>query len=201
MATQTVQGIISVLGRAASDDFVSYSVEWAREQAPDVWVRHWSSTRQVEDGVLAAWDSRTVPNGRYTLRVVLRDGKRGELRFTVPIVVDNGEDGAERDLAPWAEITGPLEGSTIAGSVEVGGSVVSEELVEAVLEFGVGLQPAQWTELARITVSPTVRETLALWETTEVPDGTYSLRITVRDRRLGSTEIRTVVTIRNDVDD
>ena len=201
VATQTVQGIISVLGRAASDDFVSYSVEWAREQAPDVWVRHWSSTRQVEDGVLAAWDSRTVPNGRYTLRVVLRDGKRGELRFTVPIVVDNGEDGAERDLAPWAEITGPLEGSTIAGSVEVGGSVVSGELVDAVLEFGVGLQPAQWTELARITVSPTVRETLALWETTEVPDGTYSLRITVRDRRLGSTEIRTVVTIRNDVDD
>jgi hypothetical protein len=155
----------------------------------------------VEDGVLALWDSRNVPNSSYTLRVTLTDSKRGELRFTVPVVVDNGEEGAELDLAPWGEILAPLAGSTIAGSVEIRGSVVSGDLDRAMVEFGIGLQPAQWTELATITSSPTVQQTLATWETTEVPDGTYSLRITVRDRRLGSTEIRVTVNVKNDLDE
>ena len=201
VATQTVNGVVSVLGRAASEDFVSYAVDWSRAEAPDVWITLWSSTTQVEDGVLALWDSRNVPNSSYTLRVTLTDSKRGELRFTVPVVVDNGEEGAELDLAPWGEILAPLAGSTIAGSVEIRGSVVSGDLDRAVVEFGIGLQPAQWTELATITSSPTVQQTLATWETTEVPDGTYSLRITVRDRRLGSTEIRVTVNVKNDLDE
>ncbi|MEE8421322.1 MAG: transglycosylase domain-containing protein [Dehalococcoidia bacterium] len=200
VATQTVQGNVAVIGRASSEDFLGYTVDWARAAAPDVWVRHWSSDREVPDGVLASWDTRTVPNGRYIVRVVLSDAKRGDLRFEVPLTIDNGADGAELDLAPWGQINSPLAGSTVAGLVRVRASAVSGLMAEAVLEFGPGIKPPQWTELARIT-TPTVDRALATWDTTELPDGTYTLRLTVFDRRLGSTEIRTIVTVKNEADD
>jgi membrane peptidoglycan carboxypeptidase len=200
VATQTVRGNLAVIGRAASEHFLGYTVDWARAEAPDVWVRHWSSEREVSDGVLANWDTRSLPNGRYIVRVVLSDTRRGDLRFEVPLTIDNGDDGAENDRAPWGQINAPLDGSTVVGLLRVRVSAISGELVGAVLEVGPGFKPPQWTELARIA-SPVIDQALATWDTTAVPDGTYTLRLTVRDGRLGSTELRTIVIVKNETDE
>ena len=200
VATQTVSGLLPVIGRAASDDFVSYAVEWARAAAPGVWIRHWSGERPVENGVLATWDTRTVPNGDYLIRTVLRDSKRGMLRFEIPIVIDNGEDGADVDLAPWGQLISPPAGSTVSGQVWIEASAVSGAMQNAVIEVGSGIAPGQWTELAQMTNS-TVNQRLAVWDTVEVPDGTYTLRLTVTDTRLGSIELKSIVTVKNEVDE
>ena len=39
------------------------------------------------------------------------------------------------------------------------------------------------------------------WDTTEFDDGTYTLRLTVRDRELGLTEVTATVAVRNEAED
>ena len=195
-AAQTVHDNLTIVGRASSPAFQRFVVEWGRGTSPNAWVRIQTSSTAVTNGILASWDTRTVPNGDYTVRVVVVDERRGELRFAVPIVVDNGDEAAEADLAPWGQITAPLSGSVLSGTVNVTGSALSGEMVEAVLEAGAGLSPTEWTRIARITI-PTFDKLLTRWDTTAVPDGAYTLRLTVLDRRLGSTELRVIVTVKN----
>ena len=133
------------------------------------------------------------------MRVVLTDEQLGELRFEVPVMVDNGEEGAADDLAPWAHISSPRDGSVVAGAVDVSGSALSGEMVEALVEVGAGFNPLEWTRIARLTILA-YNTRLARWDTTGAPDGTYTLRVTVLDRRLGSTRVSVVVTVKNDPD-
>ena len=198
-AAQTVQGSVAIVGRAAAPGFQQYVVAWGRGTSPPSWVRILTSTTPVDGGVLASWDTLSVPNGDYTVRVVLTDEQLGKLRFAVPVVVDNGEEGATADLAPWARINSPLTGSVLAGAVNVRGIALSGEMVEAVVEVGAGFNPLEWTRVGRLTI-PAYNTRLARWDTTGVPDGTYTLRVTVLDRRLGSTRVSVVVTVKNDPD-
>jgi membrane peptidoglycan carboxypeptidase len=199
VAAQTVFGQLQIRGRADAPDFERFVVEWGRGSSPDVWVRLRSSDRPVGGGVLANWDTASVPNGAYTVRVVVNDAKLGRLRFAVPVTVNNGEAGAPADLAPWGQITRPASGSVVSGNVIVVGSALSGELLDARLEVGAGLSPASWTEVGRIA-QPQVSTTLGSWDSTSVEDGTYTLRLTVRDRQLGLAEITTVLTVRNEND-
>ena len=199
-AAQTVHDNLTIVGRASSPEFQRFVVEWGRGTSPNTWVRIRTSATAVTNGILASWDTRTVPNGDYTVRVVVDDEQRGELRFAAPVVVDNGDEAAEADLAPWGQITAPLGGSVLAGTVNVTGSALSGEMVEAVLEAGAGLSATEWTRIARITV-PTYAKRLARWDTTAVPDGPYTLRLTVLDQRLGSTELRVIITVKNEPDE
>ena len=196
-AAQIVEGDVTIIGRASSPGFQRYVVEWGRGTTPASWVRISTSTAEVSGGVLGSWDTRSVPDGDYAVRVMLTDEQRGELRFAVPVVVANGEQGATVDLAPQAQIDTPLGGSVIAGVVDVTGSALSGDMQEAVVEIGPGLSPGEWTAIARIT-APAFETALARWDTTSVPDGTYTLRVTVLDRRLGSTEVSVVVTVVNE---
>jgi membrane peptidoglycan carboxypeptidase len=199
VAAQTVFGQLQIRGRADAPDFESFTVEWGRGSSPDVWVRLRVSDQPVSAGVLASWTTTSVPNGAYTVRVVVNDAKLGRLRFAVPVTVDNGDAGAPADLAPWGQITQPAAGAVVSGTVVVTGSAITGELIEASLDVGAGLSPSSWVEIGRIG-QPQVATTLGRWETTELEDGTYTLRLTIRDRQLGLTEITTVLTVRNETD-
>ncbi len=200
VAAQTVFGQLQIRGRADAPDFEGFAVEWGRGSSPDVWVRLRASDRPVGGGVLASWSTRSVPNGAYTVRVVVDDAKLGRLRFAVPVTVDNGDAGAAADLAPWGQITRPAAGAVVSGTLVVTGSALSGELLDARLDVGAGLSPASWIEVGRIG-QPQVATTLGRWDTTAVEDGTYTLRLTIRDRQLGLAEITTVLTVRNETDD
>jgi hypothetical protein len=195
-ATQTVSGLLRISGRASSPQFQSYTVEWGRGVEPASWVRIHQSNRRVIGGVLASWDTTLVPNGPYTLRVRLQDEQRGMLRFTVPVVVDNGAVGAQADTAPFAQITSPQAGSVLSGRVALGGLAFSGALQEVGIEVGLGLQPTEWTILRRDSQA-SVTGQLGFWDTTAVEDGVYTLRLSVRDALLGTAEALVVVTVKN----
>jgi membrane peptidoglycan carboxypeptidase len=78
-------GVLSVLGRASSEQFESYRLEYHSEGGD--WVLLMESTTPVEDGVLGVWDTTPLPVGLYTLRLTVVDGERGDLAFSVQIVV------------------------------------------------------------------------------------------------------------------
>ena len=68
-----VEGIVPVYGSARADDFGYYEVQYGVGGNPIGWHRIARQDLALEDGVLAAWNTRDLENGLYSLRVVTQD--------------------------------------------------------------------------------------------------------------------------------
>ena len=73
---QAVQGSVVVYGNIASEGFLFYEVDLAySNDATGTWFLVQESTSPVQDGILAIWDTTTINDGEYTLRLLV--GKVG----------------------------------------------------------------------------------------------------------------------------
>jgi 1A family penicillin-binding protein len=87
---QTVSGVISVEGVALAANFSHYEVEYGVSWGPQAWGPVAGPFGQpIEGGPLAQWDTRQVPNGPYSLRVVVSDQAGSDYEGRVTILVDN----------------------------------------------------------------------------------------------------------------
>jgi hypothetical protein len=129
---------------------------------------------------LATWDTRSVPDGDYVIRVRLNDRKLGELQYAVAVVVSNS-GGSGR--TPIAAILAPGNGAVVRNSISVAGTASSTgTLQEYLLEVGEGTSPSKWMLLRRGT-APVVSGVLGDFNPTQfsLANGTYTIRLTVRD--------------------
>jgi hypothetical protein len=191
-ANQRVTGSVVVVGRAASPDFERYVVEWGRGSDPASWTTINSSDSQVLAGTLATWETRSLPDGEYVLRVRLVDQRLGELRYALPLTVvgsvsgggNSGSGGNPGALTPVATISSPLAGATVTDSVKVNGNATSTgNFGEYVLELGEGPAPSQWTQLRRSSRPVTSNNELGEIDPKALglKAGFYTVRLTVRD--------------------
>jgi len=91
---QTVDGKIEIIGMAKSDRFANYFVDYGVSFDPQGWGRvEGPVDHPVENGVLARWDTRDLPDGQYTLRLVVTDqlGNQAEARAHVLVVHPTAE--------------------------------------------------------------------------------------------------------------
>lgn len=81
-----------------------------------------------------------------------------------------------------AEITEPKEGAAIESRVSIKGTAAlaaqDHGFGSFTLEYGPGTTPTTWTQI-RTRTYPMVDEGLATWEITDLPNGSYTLRLTV----------------------
>ena len=196
LPSSTLQGRVIVLGHADSPKFLGYSLEWGRGAAPSSWIRIYQSTTPVVSGTLGIWDTRSLPNGLYTLRVLLDDGDRGQTYYQVPVTVDNGASAPTNEQTPAATITSPSNNSVVSGTIAITGVAASGNLAQTLVEIGPGLTPTQWFQAGR-TNAQVMNGPIATWDTTAVPDGTYTIRLTVTDAKLGSAVTSVVVAVKN----
>jgi hypothetical protein len=192
----TVQGRVIVTGRAMSDQLVSFAVEWGRGAEPTQWIRVAESTRGVLNGPLGVWDTSVVPDGEYTLRVVLQDTERGTAYYQVPLTVMNGEAAAPSPDQPYIALTRPTNNQVVNGIVTVTGTAGATALLETTIEVGAGIAPTDWQLIGR-TTSQIVDGVIATWDTSGIPDGVYTLRVVVRDQSFGSAQSTVVISVRN----
>lgn len=192
-------GRVSVRGRALSDDMIRFRLEWGRGAEPNSWVRINSSTGGVRNGVLGTWDTLAVPNGTYTLRVIVEDEKTGTHRYEIPVEVNNGEGGTETDSSPLVAIITPTEGSLVSGSVDITGTAASADLLQVRVEYGLGVSPESWTTIQTFS-SARVGAALGTWNTTLIPDGPYTIRVVVVDEYYGDSAAQRLVVVRNQED-
>jgi PKD repeat protein len=87
---------------------------------------------------------------------------------------------------PVANISAPKGGSTIKRGVDVVGTARAGDAPGAtfdhyVVEYGAGKSPSSWTQIGLTSTVPVTDDLLAVWDTTVLPDGTYTLRLTVDD--------------------
>jgi membrane carboxypeptidase/penicillin-binding protein PbpC len=86
-----IRGVVSISGKADSDDFIAYRLEFGAGEAPAEWALLLRSETKQPGGGLGLWNTDDLPDGTYTLRLVLEDRVRGEL--TTYVVVTKGAGG------------------------------------------------------------------------------------------------------------
>nr|HID12836.1 hypothetical protein [Anaerolineae bacterium] len=81
-------------------------------------------------------------------------------------------------------ITSPTEGMTLSGVVEIRGSANHPSTQWWYnVSYAPGPEPtgdSQWVPLAQVENTPVQDDVLAVWDTTTVPDGVYTLALTVK---------------------
>jgi hypothetical protein len=80
-------GSIQVTGRASSNRFQYYRLEYGRGANPSSWSQIAQYSTPVASGVLGTWDTLSLTPGTYTLRLVVRDRDNGDLTATVAVNV------------------------------------------------------------------------------------------------------------------
>ncbi len=126
----------------------------------------------LADWGLADWDSTTVPDGTYTLQAEAYDGA-GLQAFSagVTIIVEN--------TPPPTSVVIPSSGASVSGS---------QVLLDAVALANVGVDQVQFTltggslnDALIATAAPTQYGWISFWNSTTVPNGTYTLESEATD--------------------
>ena len=195
-ASERVSGTVSIVGRAISDGFVRYTLQWGRGAAPTAWVAITGSSTAAPGGTLGTWNTRLLANGTYTLRLRLEDRNAGARQFAIPVIVDNGAGAPASDSSPVLLITTPSDGATVQGRVAITGVAAAGRLVDVRTEVGKGLAPASFAPVETRN-TPVLSGTIATWDTTTVEDGAYTLRVTVDDSLHGAATAQLTLVVRN----
>jgi hypothetical protein len=117
------------------------------------------------DGWLAPWNTTTVPNGTYTLQSVATDADAHPTTGApISITVNNSP--------PTTSVLIPPGGATMSGGSALLDASASANVSSVFFELSGG--PDNDTQIA--TATPTFYGWLARWNTTTVPNGTYTLQ-------------------------
>jgi hypothetical protein len=89
-----------------------------------------------------------------------------------------------RAQAPQAELTSPLANTQIRGRVQVKGSATHPQFDFYKVEFGPGENPSddRMSIIGAIHKEQITNNLLETWDTTAIPDGTYTVRLRVVDK-------------------
>ncbi len=192
-AASTISGRVTVIGRADSPDLTGYTLEWGRGANPSSWAQITRSSGRTAGGTLGTWDVGNLANGPYTLRLRLDDAKLGTRVYAVPVIIGGGS-GA--DNAPVLIVTAPTEGAAVSGRVDFTGIATSARFTQVRAQFGAGLGASAFEPMDN-KATPVLNSTLASWDTTNVKDGAYTVRITLVDAVFGETTTEMIVVVRN----
>ena len=118
-------------------------------------------------GWLAQWDTTKVPNGTYSLQSVATDTLGlATTSAVVSVVVANA--------APTTTVLIPSNGATQSGTGALLDASASSDVTQVNYELSGG--PSNLADQVIATGLPTYYGWLAQWDTTKVPDGTYTLQ-------------------------
>jgi len=101
-----------------------------------------------------------------------------------------------RTVFPTAEITFPEDGAAIRATVNITGSASGDHFDYYMVEYGEGENPSTWTLLFS-SREPVTQGTLATWDTTQVSEGQYTIRLTVVDTYTYVVQVAVTVIVDN----
>lgn len=81
------------------------------------------------------------------------------------------------ELGSRVELSSPVSGTEVGGVVSILGSVLLDGLQGYTVSFGAGEEFIQWIQIGEMREEGMLDGRLALWDTTEIPDGVYTLRL------------------------
>ena len=101
--------------------------------------------------------------------------------------------------ADLLHVSSPAAGARLSGPISLIGHASSPGFERYVVEWGRGTNPSSWVSFAAST-SAVEGGLLARWDTTQLPDGAYTLRVRLEDSELGRWRYAVPVVISNGED-
>jgi hypothetical protein len=114
-------------------------------------------------GWLASWNSTSVPNGTYTLQSIATVGGLTGTSPGTTVTVNNSP--------PTTTVVLPANGATLSGT-----QVLDATASSGVTGVQYELSGGNLTDSVIATATPTIYGWLASWNSTSVPNGTYTLQ-------------------------
>ena len=181
---QTLQGYAKIVGTAAAPDiyhrFRRYEL-YISPAGQENWSWLYSSEKQIWQDTLYILDTTRLANGFYDLRlrIVYRDSNYDEF-FVRGLRVANPPDVVQSGL-PVVEITAPKPGSTIAGMLDLVGTIVHPDFRRWELYWSPS-GAEEWSFLVSGEYQA-VDEPIVWVDLADFPPGTYDflLRVVRRD--------------------
>ena len=136
-------------------------------------------------GYILEWDTTSVPNGTYTLQSLATD-KLGNTAYSaaITVIVDNSP--------PSTTVLIPSNGATLSGTKAVLDASASAAAGVATVQFA--LSGGTYTQSVIGTAVATPYGYILEWDTTSVPNGTYTLQSLATDK-LGNTAYSAAITV------
>ena len=170
----TVNGSVTVTGTASDANFKEYQLHYGAGASPSSWTGIGTNpyTTQVTSGTLGTWDTASLANGTYTIRLRVYDNARVSSGFTeVKRTVE------VQNAPPIAIISAPTAGTVLSGEATVSGTASAiQDFDQYTLHYGTGCSPSTWTVIGT-GLSPVTNGVLGAWDTTSVSDGQYTIRL------------------------
>jgi len=89
----TIQGVVAVLGQVNAPNFGRYQLEYAPAGTENYQIigSPMTATQPNANSTLGQWDTRTVSNGSYNLRLTVfaNNSYNGFITFTTPVTINN----------------------------------------------------------------------------------------------------------------
>lgn len=88
----TLTGPVTITGQVSAPNFAYYQVEYAAAGAPEIFTPIGAAVNQQfpnNGSTLATWDTRTVPNGSYILRLAVYSNTNGYIFRTARVTLNN----------------------------------------------------------------------------------------------------------------
>jgi membrane peptidoglycan carboxypeptidase len=98
-----------------------------------------------------------------------------------------------------ADITSPVDGVTVRGTISMEGAATAANFSHYQVEVGVGTGPQAFAVIHGPVQAIVEQGVLGVFDTTQVENGPYTLRLVVFDRSGGAVEARTRVLVDNPV--
>ena len=118
-------------------------------------------------GWLFDWDSTTVPNGTYTLRTEAFNSTGHAFSPSVSFTVNNVPP-------PTTTVLIPKAGATLSGTTYLDAAVPNADVYTTTVKYL--LSGGSYSDQVIGTATPTYYGWLFLWNSTTVPNGSYTLR-------------------------
>lgn len=171
-----IGGTICLDGSVGASCFTSYTVDYRPTTGGPFLPVDTSTpvyTRAVTNDPFANWNTRTVADGKYEVRVRVTDVCGRAANTTHVYEVDN--------TAPIAEITSVTPCEWITGLVDIKGQVFDKNINSWVLEY-TGGGSRGWTRIASGTGNIPAGDTIAIWDTTSLARCAYTVRLRAGDK-------------------
>ena len=191
-----------------NQDTVNYTgtlseiADWSLDILDSAGVVQQSFSGTTTDAVNVTWDgtdtlSNLVAEGRYRIRLNATAGSRSGVAGLRPVTVDN--------TAPIADIDDSQNGLLIQNLLQhtFVGIAADEHFSAYDLEYGAGASPVSYTPIVSSQTISKIDEELATWvvssedDTVVVPNGDYTLLLTVQDKAGNISTDTVFVTVDN----
>ncbi len=107
-----------------------------------------------------------------------------------------GPAGDAIDTTNHVAITSPNADSTVSGQVPIVGRAGSPNFQNYAVEWGRGRNPNSWVRIQTVN-QPRSNTTLTTWDTMQIPDGEYMIRVLVEDEERGQLRFQIPVRVAN----